>query len=287
MRTDVNQIQPGWEIIGSDGEKVGDATDVGRDYVMLTKGLIFLKDLYVPFDAIADIDPDRQSAYLDVPKDQVESMGWDEPPAESMTDTGARVEGSSDRAWGSTDRAATTDEGETLRVPVHQEELQTQKRSQRAGEVQVDKKVVEDEREMDVPVTREEVQIRRVGVDRAATGDEQPFTDGDTIRVPVTAEQVEVSKQPRVVEEIEVTKRPVTETQRVGGTVRREEVEIREEGDVRAVDDERELAGAGAGSASRATRDRDWQDPATTGMRSADLDDDAGTLTDDESLSNR
>jgi hypothetical protein len=39
-------------------------------------------------------------------------------------------------------------------------------------------------------VTREEVQVRRVSTDRPATGSQDAFTDGDTIRVPVSAEHV-------------------------------------------------------------------------------------------------
>ena len=38
--------------------------------------------------------------------------------------------------------------------------------------------------------------------------------DGETIRVPVRAEEVDVRKDARVVEEVEISKRPVTETQR-------------------------------------------------------------------------
>lgn len=49
---------------------------------------------------------------------------------------------------------------------------------------------------------------------------------GDTIRVPVTAETVTVDTQSRVVEELEISKRPVTETQHVEGTVHREEVDV-------------------------------------------------------------
>jgi uncharacterized protein (TIGR02271 family) len=74
-----------------------------------------------------------------------------------------------------------------------------------------------------------------VKTDRPARGDERAFQDGDTLRVPVTAEEVEVRKEPRVVEEIEIDKRRVTEDQKVSEGVRREEVDIRETGDVAAM----------------------------------------------------
>ncbi|MBA2314228.1 MAG: YsnF/AvaK domain-containing protein, partial [Chloroflexi bacterium] len=94
-----------------------------------------------------------------------------------------------------------------------------------AGEVRIDKNVVEEERTLDVPVTREEVQIRSVATDGSTAVGDDAFS-GDTIRVPVTEERVDVSKEVRVVEEIEISKRPVTETQRVSETVRREQVDI-------------------------------------------------------------
>jgi uncharacterized protein (TIGR02271 family) len=52
--------------------------------------------------------------------------------------------------------------------------------------------------------------------------------DGETIRVPLRAEDVDVRKDTRVVEEVVISKRPVTETKRVSDTVRREEVDVDE-----------------------------------------------------------
>jgi uncharacterized protein (TIGR02271 family) len=122
---------------------------------------------------------------------------------------------------------------DSLRVPVHEESLQATKRTQSAGEVAVNKRVTEREETLEVPVTREQVDVRRVAVDRPATQDERAFAEGGTLRVPIMEEQVEVTKQPRVVEEIEVSKRPVTETRRVSDTVRREEVDVQGGGSVR------------------------------------------------------
>jgi hypothetical protein len=69
--------------------------------------------------------------------------------------------------------------------------------------------------------------------------------------VPLREERVVVDKQARVVEEVEVARRPVTDTQRVQDTVRREEVTVDRAGTTR----EPELAGAGVDRFSSA---RDW-----------------------------
>ncbi len=105
--------------------------------------------------------------------------------------------------------------------------MRAEKQTREAGEVQIRKDVREEEKTLDVPVTREDVEVRRVAVDREATGDEAAFSDaGETLRVPVREEQVVVSKQPRVAEELEVRKVAHQDTERVGDTVRREEVDV-------------------------------------------------------------
>ena len=81
MNDRFNQIQAGWTVAGSDGGKVGDIEEVGPDYLLVTKGLIFKTDLYVPHDAIAEVDPADGRVILSVPKDEVENMGWTEPPS--------------------------------------------------------------------------------------------------------------------------------------------------------------------------------------------------------------
>lgn len=158
MQTKMQQIQAGWAILGSEGEKVGDVSDVGPNYVLVTKGLLFLKDLYIPFDQLTTVDPDRQCAYLDVAKDAVESMGWDRIPGEGESITtgyaGAEPSTTSRTDYAESDRA------DTYRVPVHEEERQAEKSARTSGEVRVGKNVVEERRDLDVPVTREQVDVR-------------------------------------------------------------------------------------------------------------------------------
>ncbi len=85
---------------------------------------------------------------------------------------------------------------------------------------------------MDVPVTHEEVYVERRPVDRRPA--DRPISESDTeaIRVPVTAERVQVDKEPVVYEEVGVGKRVTQETRQVSDTVRREELRMEHEGDV-------------------------------------------------------
>jgi uncharacterized protein (TIGR02271 family) len=150
---------------------------------------------------------------------------------------------------------------DTVRVRRHEEQLQATTERARAGEVQIDKQVVEERQQLNVPVTREEVEIRRVAVDRAATGDEEAFAEGDTIRVPVVEERVVTRKEPRVVEELEISKRSITETERVDDTVRKERIDVRQEGDVTVSGGSREAMS----TTDTSTRESTYRDSDTGG----------------------
>jgi uncharacterized protein (TIGR02271 family) len=122
--------------------------------------------------------------------------------------------------------------GEVLRV--HKERVQR-------GEIRIRKEVVPEQQTVQVPVTREEVYIeRRPGEAREATGAQ--IGDNKEIRVPVSEEQVHVEKRPVVREEVAVGKRAVQENRNVSDTVRHEELQVEQEGDVRVDDRKKKRA---------------------------------------------
>ena len=134
-----------------------------------------------------------------------------------------------DRGRDATERTRPADTGE--RLELREEELRAQRRSVETGEVQVRKEVVEEQRTLEVPVTREEVYVERRPVEGRDVSD-RPIGEGETLRVPVREEEVTIEKQPVVREEIEIGKRQVQDTEQVSGTVRREEVRLEREGEV-------------------------------------------------------
>lgn len=113
-------------------------------------------------------------------------------------------------------------------IQLRAEELQVNKELVQAGDVQVHKEVITEEKTITVPVRREEVVIERHPVDhRPAEG---TLGEGGTIRIPLAEERVTVEKVPVVTEEINVGKRTVQETQHVSDTLRREEVRVENQG---------------------------------------------------------
>ncbi len=141
------------------------------------------------------------------------------------TGTGASIAGLAG-IGADVDTTRTRSADETLRVPVIEEELHVEKHAEQAGEVAVAKHVVQEQVNVPVQVTHEEVTINRVPVDRPVGASDHIVDTGDVIRVPLTEEVVTVDKEARVVEEIEIRKHAVTEQETVSDTVRREVVDV-------------------------------------------------------------
>lgn len=257
MDRDLSQFVPqnGMNVIGADGEKVGDIDGVERDYFIVRKGFFFPQDHYIPMTAISSYDEDQ--VYLNVTKDEALEQEWTNPPTGTGYDSSEAAPLPDDQAgmpaagldYGRTDdtlagidtdrtddvdtrldRNATLDRDVNLdqdreTIDVHQEELVANKRDVQRGEVQINKNVVEEQQTLEVPVTEEEVEVTRRRVNRDATADDHAFEEG-TIEIPLRGEEVDVEKRSRVVEEIDVDKTARTHNEQVTDTVRREEVNI-------------------------------------------------------------
>jgi uncharacterized protein (TIGR02271 family) len=116
-------------------------------------------------------------------------------------------------------------------MQLREEQLQAEKQRVQAGEVRLHKDVVEEQQNIDVPVTHEEVYVERRAVDPRTS--DAPIGQDESIRVPVSEEQVNVTKNTVTTGEVEIGKRAVTENQRVSDTVRREEARVERQGDAR------------------------------------------------------
>lgn len=129
-----------------------------------------------------------------------------------------------------TQRTHVNEEDEIL-VPVHEEEVSATKRQVERGSVTIRKDVIEEEQTIEVPLVEEEVHVSRHPVEGDVAPADNAF-DGKTVSIPVHGEELEVEKRTRVREEIDITKEPVTHTEQVTDTVRREEVIVDGEPDV-------------------------------------------------------
>ncbi|MCU7557904.1 YsnF/AvaK domain-containing protein [Macrococcus capreoli] len=113
------------------------------------------------------------------------------------------------------------------KIKLHEERLRVNKDVVQSGEVTIDKNVVSERQEFDVPVSHDEVTIERRKVNETvADGHFDNDLDEETIRVPLTEERVSIEKENVVAEELLIKKNRVTDTEHVSEEVRREEVEI-------------------------------------------------------------
>ncbi|MBV0891803.1 YsnF/AvaK domain-containing protein [Paracoccus sp. Z118] len=160
------------------------------------------------YDRALDILDDEGAVDLDARENEWRAQGW----------TG--YEGSAYAAGaGAAAATATTDE----HIDVVEERINIAKRETDAGRVRVRSYVREIPVEEDVTLRSETVNIERRPVDRAAGADafeEQTLEAREYRETPV------VSKEARVVEEIDLNKNVDTRTETVRDTVRKTEVEI-------------------------------------------------------------
>jgi len=120
-------------------------------------------------------------------------------------------------------------------LQLHKEELDISKNNVDAGEVVISKEVVEQQKSVDVPVTHEEVVIKRTPMNNEKS-DASSISE-ETIHIPVSQEQVEVNKFTVTTEEITASKRQVEETQKVQETLKHEEAHVNTTGSVNIVSD--------------------------------------------------
>jgi uncharacterized protein (TIGR02271 family) len=239
------QIQIGDEVYGSDGDKVGTVAEVQPTYLVIEKGFFFPTDYYIPVSAITQVGDGQ--VVLNVSKDAALHSGWETLPdstnggimtgergfdlASEVTATDRLLaEDPTNRPVGVHEQAAyeATDEDELV-IPLREEELTASVRETEAGAARIQKRVVSEDRVLEVPVTEEQIRVERRVVDRAAnTADGDAFEE-IVIEVPLTQEEVELRKETRVGEEVVVTKEAVQHTEQVQGTVRREEVDVVDE----------------------------------------------------------
>jgi hypothetical protein len=92
METNVNEIQVGWSAYDEAGEDLGQVAEIGKTYVLVRKGLVLPTDLYIPASRIDSIDGRESTFTVAVLKEDVEHLGWENPPTDSAgTSTTDRV----------------------------------------------------------------------------------------------------------------------------------------------------------------------------------------------------
>ncbi len=213
-------IAEGMVVRASDGKKLGTVIECGPDQFLVEKGTFFPKDYAVGYqevEGVADGEVRLRIASDDLSRARETTAG------EQGRATSAAA-GSTARA----DRLPPQDTSEEVRVPLASEEVEPVKHERQAGEVRVKKDVVTEQKQVSVPVTREEVFVERTPVEGSPPAGEAAFEE-TSVSVPVREEEVEIRKRPVVREEVRVGKTQRREERRADADVRREEARVERE----------------------------------------------------------
>ena len=121
------------------------------------------------------------------------------------------------------DAEPSTDDVEQI-VKLRAEHLAIKKRKLQHGEARVRKEVITHIQSIDVPVKREELVVEQVMFND--DGSEAPIEVQDVIRIPLSEEQVTVTKSTSVTEDVRIGKRLVEETEHISATTREEQLRV-------------------------------------------------------------
>ena len=220
-RGNLTEIAYGWDVVGSDGDKIGDVAAIQPHYISVEKGFLFKTDIFVPTSAITSVE--NKKVYLNVTKDEIENQGWDREP--EMTDHHREVAGYNEqRRTADMDSGVDRETGDRMHVPLSDEHLDVTKRDVERGRVHVRKDVVEEDQVVNVPLREEEVRVERHDVTSGQVpGD--AFQEQD-IEIPLRGEEAEVHKTARMREEVDISKSARERDEQVRGTVCHEELNI-------------------------------------------------------------
>ena len=111
----------------------------------------------------------------------------------------------------------------------HEDELGIGTEIATVGRIRAEKRVEVEHVAQDVPRTFEQAEVERVPAEEGDSGQIETLPDG-SISIPVLEEELVVTKRTVVRERIVIRKELVTEHERVEAELRRERVEVEEDG---------------------------------------------------------
>src|SRR5918912_4327157 len=203
------------EARGSDDEDLGEVQEVGENYVLVQRGMINKDKFYIPRDLVESYDGDVLR--FSITEEDAKSRFLGDSPPSSSTKANEGL------------AAARKAEETTTTVPITEERLDASKRES-TREATITKEPVTETKTVEVPVTHEEISVERrpaSGSTTASTAAERPVQSKTETKVPLKQEEVQVTKQPYVKEEVSVKKKPVTETRTVTDKVTSEKVKVK------------------------------------------------------------
>jgi uncharacterized protein (TIGR02271 family) len=162
----------------------------------------------IPYEQVDHEASTPQRIVVDLPGDALLASAVQDA---SVRDAGDRIE---------------HDASASLTIPLATEELVAGTREVEQGRVLVRKRVDTVPQDIQVEVGHDEVDVERIPVGREIAEAPAVRHEGDTMIIPVIEEVLVVEKRLRLVEEVRITTRRVSEQRTIREEVRREAVEV-------------------------------------------------------------
>lgn len=117
-----------------------------------------------------------------------------------------------------------------MKMQLWEERMEISKNKIQTGEVSIHKEVVTEEKNITVPVKREELVIEN--------NNDKGEENTETIRIPIKEERIDIHKQPVDLEDVSVNKHQYEEIKHINETLKKEVPHISVNGDVKIVHEE-------------------------------------------------
>ena len=203
------RIEPGGAVEASDGrlgtidEVILQADGKGIAYVVVRRGWSN-EQLLIPAELIRAVNGPKD-VRLGVSREEARARAL-EVPADALL--------------------LARDRGSEVVIPIVEERLIPNKHTVDLGELRIHRQVDEIEEAVRQPVTRDDIVIERVQIDRPLDAPVETRQEGEWTVFPIMREVLVVKKQLMLVEEVRVTTRQVTEEQEVRELTRHERIEL-------------------------------------------------------------
>ena len=230
----------GQDVYGADGSKIGTAGQVyvddetGRpEWVTVRTGLFGTNESFVPL-ADASVSGGRVTVPYDkekvknAPNVDPEGRHLDVSEEQSLYQYyGANYGNGQQADYAETGRGRIADRSDDDAMTVSEERLKVGTEKEAAGKVRLRKRVVTEQQNVTVPVSREEVRVEREPITDANVGDATSGPDFAEREAEVTVfeERPVVQKEAVPVERVRLAKEQVTEDRQVSEEVRKEEID--------------------------------------------------------------
>ena len=191
-----------------DDSDFGEVQEVGQQYVLTQKGMVSKEKFYIPKYLVQGFDGD--TLWFNASENDLQGWKRDSPP---------------DNNEYSNYKTQETPSDVETRIPLIEERLNVSK-STSTSEATITKEPVTETKTVEVPVTHDELTVERrpAGESSSSTTTERPVQSKTDTKVQLNKEDVQVTKDAYVKEEVVVKKKPVTETRTVSDTVTSERI---------------------------------------------------------------